>query len=130
MRVENWHPESLDEMIEGASIERLVKGAEAVADEARRLCPVGTKSRPIYKKGPYAGKEWTARDAGQLKKSIRVVQKKSKSGKPLMRRRDVRVYAGNYLAYYASIVEHGGKAFMRPALQNARSKILNALKGE
>lgn len=115
MRVERWNPNVADQEFENVAIERLVEAAEVVAENARRRCPVGTVSRPIYKRGPYAGQAWTARDAGQLKRSIRVTQKRSKSGKPLMRKRNVRVYAGHFLAYYASIVEHS-KPFMRPAL--------------
>lgn len=115
MRVEGWNPNIADETFENVAIERLVEAASVVASAARGRCPVGTLSRPIYQRGPYAGQKWTARDAGQLKKSIRVVQKKSKSGKPLARKRNVRVYAGHYLAYYASIVEHT-KPFLRPAL--------------
>jgi hypothetical protein len=129
MRVARWEPDSVNEIIENASFDALMKGAEVIKANAQRLCPVGTESRPIYKKGPYAGQPWTARDAGALKKSIRIVQKTSKSGKPLVRLRNIRVYAGNYLAYYASIVEHAGKAFMRPAVEN-RGAILSAIKGE
>jgi hypothetical protein len=106
MRVEGWNPEKYDLEFENVAIERLVEAAEVVADSARRSCPVGTISRPMYKRGPYAGKPWTARDAGALKKTIRVRQKLSKSGRPLKRKSNVRVYAGNYLVYYASIVEN------------------------
>ena len=116
MRVEHWNPNAMDETFENVAIERLVDGAELVATAARRLCPVGTVSRPIYKTGPYAGKNWTARDAGQLKRSIRVVRQKTKSGKAFSKKRNVRVYAGHFLAYYAKIVEFNGRAFMRPAL--------------
>ncbi len=127
MRVEAWNPEKYDEQFERASIERLVAAAEAIADNARAHCPVGTVSRPIYKRGPYAGEPWTARDAGALKKTIRVRQKTSKTGKPLWRKANVRVYAGNYLVYYASIVEHAGRAFLRTALWNTDvSAALNA----
>ena len=115
MRVEAWNPNVMDETFETVAIERLVEAAEVVAEAARRRCPVGTVSRPMYHKGPYAGQAWTARDAGQLKKSIRVVRKKTKSGKAFSRKRDVRVYAGHYLAYYARIVEHS-RPFLRPAL--------------
>lgn len=122
MRVENWNPNVADQAFEGVAIERLVKAAHVVADAARARCPVGTVSRPIYKRGPYAGQAWTARDAGQLKRSIRITQKHSKSGKPLMRKRNVRVYAGTFLAYYSSIVEHS-KPFMRPALAASLGQI-------
>lgn len=127
MRVEGWNPEMYDEVFERATMDRLVEAAEVVAASARRNCPVGTLSRPMYKRGPYAGKEWTARDAGALKKTIRVVQKLTKSGKPLKRKSNVRVYAGNYLVYYASIVEHAVKPFLRVALINSHSKIKSIL---
>jgi len=123
MRVEAWNPEKYDEQFERASLERLVEAAGAVADAARSNCPVGTISRPIYKRGPYAGQPWTARDAGALKKTIRVRQKTSKSGKPLKRKSNVRVYAGNYLVYYARIVEYAGRAFLRPAIWNSLGRI-------
>jgi hypothetical protein len=130
MRIEGWNPEMYDEVFENATVERLVEAAEAVADSARRICPVGTLSRPMYKRGPYAGKPWTARDAGALKKTIRVTQKFSKSGKPLKRKSNVRVYAGNYLVYYASIVEHAIKPFLRVSLINSHSKIKSILGAE
>jgi hypothetical protein len=116
MRVQNWNPNAYDQIFEDVCIERLVKAAETVASNVRQRCPVGTESRPMYKTGPYAGQPWTARDAGQLRDSIRVVQKKSKYGKPLVSKRNVRVYAGHYLAYYASIVEFASP-FMRPSFQ-------------
>jgi len=123
MRVENWNPNAMDETFEGVAVERLVEAAEVVAKSARSHCPVGTVTRPIYRSGAYAGQPWTARDAGQLKKSIRVTRLKTKSGKAFSKKRDVRVYAGHFLAYYAKIVEFGGKAFMRPALNGSISEI-------
>lgn len=129
MRIENWNPQRFDAEIEGVATDRLVKAAGAVARHARRLCPVGTVSRPIYRRGPYAGQNWTARDAGQLRESIRVVEKTSKSGKVIAGKGNVRVYAGHYLAYYASIVEFSGKAFMRPALTAAHSEMMDIIKG-
>ena len=131
MRVELWNPEMYDDTFEAATMEMLVEAAEFVAKEARRKCPVGTKSRPIYKSGRYAGELWTARDAGALQKSIRVRTKLSKSGKPLKRRSIVRVYAGNFLVYYASIVEfYRNQAFLRPALWNSIPQIKNIVGGE
>jgi len=127
MRVENFNPNRFDQTFEDVCIERLVEAAEVVADEARRKCPVGTVSRPIYKTGPYAGKEWTARDAGQLKRSIRVTRRTTKTGKPLSRIRNVRTYAGTKKAYYASIVEHGGRPFMRPAFTQSFQRVKEIL---
>ena len=118
MRFENWNPNAMDQSFENVAISRIVQGAEVVANAARRRCPVGTISRPMYQTGPYAGQPYTARDAGQLKKSIRVTQKKSKTGRPLKTKRNVRIYIGNYLAYYASIVEHS-RPFLRPSFNGS-----------
>ena len=126
MRVSNWNPQKWDGEIMAASMERLRKAAELVADRARGKCPVGTLSRPIYRTGPYAGQPWTARDAGALKRSIRVVEKKE-SGASIAGNRNVRVYAGNYLVYYAKIVEYAGKKFLRPALNMSKADIKNIL---
>jgi hypothetical protein len=127
MRVSNWKPEAFDGEFMDASMDRLKKAAEVIADKARQYCPVGTVSRPIYKRGPYAGQPWTARDAGALKKTIRVVEKHDQKGAPIAKGRNIRVYAGNYLAYYARIVEFAGKRFMRPALNASRGEIKNIL---
>lgn len=122
MRIESFNPNKFDKEFENVAIERLVGAAKVVASAARRRCPVGTTTRPIYKSGPYAGQSWTARDAGQLKKSIRVVRKKTKSGKAFSKKRNVRIYVGNFLAYYASIVEHS-KPFMRPGFESSMGEV-------
>ena len=122
MRAESWNPNAFDQMFEDVAIERLVEAAGVVADAARRKCPAGTLSRPMYRRGRYANQPWTARDAGALKKSIRVVQKLSKSGKPLARNRNVRIYGGHYLAWYARVVEYY-TSYMRPALNGSLSAI-------
>ena len=122
MRVEYFNPNKVDQEFENVAIERLVEAAEVVAGAARQKCPVGTISRPMYKTGKYAGQPWTARDAGQLKKSIRVTRKKTKSGKSFSKKRNVLIIAGHFLAYYASIVEHS-KPFMRPALASSMSEV-------
>lgn len=119
MRVSNWRPEAYDKEFISASMDRLRKAAEVIATKARSKCPVGTISRPIYKRGPYAGKSWTARDAGALKKTIRVVEKNGV--------RNIRVYAGNFNVYYASIVEFAGKKFLRPALNESKEEIRSIL---
>lgn len=122
VRIENWNPNVADQEFEDVAVGRLVEAAEVVASVVRRKCPVGTVSRPMYKTGPYAGAPWTARDAGQLKRSIRVVRKKTKSGKALSKKRNVRVYAGTELAYYASIVEHS-RPFMRTGFESVMPQV-------
>jgi hypothetical protein len=126
MRVSNWNPQQFDGEFMNASMERLKAAAEVIASKARAKCPVGTISRPIYKTGKYAGQPWTARDAGALKKTIRVVEKKEK-GTEIMKGRNIRIYAGNFLRYYAQIVEYNGRAFMRPALNSSKGEIRSIL---
>ncbi|HKJ41391.1 MAG TPA: HK97 gp10 family phage protein [Sunxiuqinia sp.] len=126
MRVKYWTPGKYDAEFENIAYDRLKEAAEVVAQEARSRCKTGTISRPMYKTGPYAGQIWTSRDAGRLKASIRVVEKFSKFGVPLKRDRNIRVYAGSYLAYYAKIVEYN-KSFLRTALNKSRSRIKTTL---
>lgn len=126
MRVENWNPNRMDELFEDIAIDRLVAGANIAANNIRRRCPVGTISRPMYRTGPYAGQPWTSRDAGRLKKSVRVVRKRTKSGKAFSRKRNVRIYTGNYLAYYAKIVEYT-KPFFRPGFNSSIAQIKTAI---
>lgn len=124
-RVENWNPNTADETFENVAVARLVDAAHVLRRNTIRqlMSRIGTGkttgiSRPVYQKGKYAGKPWTAREFTQLMKSVRVTQKLSKFGKPLMRRRNVRVYVGHYLAYYADIFEYQ-HPFMRPALEQS-----------
>ena len=122
MRLEHFNPNKFDQAFENVSIKRLVEAAEVIAAATRRKCPVGTITRPIYKSGPYAGQFWTARDAGELRKSVRVVRKRTKGGKAFTRKRNIRIYAGHKKAYYASIVEHA-TPFMRPAQTATLSEV-------
>lgn len=125
-RVSNWKPEQFDGEFASAAMDRLRKAAKVIADKARANCPVGTVSRPMYKTGPYAGQPWTARDAGALKKTIRVVEKKEQAA-ALLENKNIRVYAGNYNVYYAKIVEYAVKAFLRPALNASKGEIRDIL---
>lgn len=122
MRVE-WNVDKITAEVEKEAMDRLAKGAEVVAEKARSLVPTG-KNRPLYKNG----KPWTAREAGTLRKSIRVVRLK---GDPKL---DVRVYAGarqsdRLTAYYAHMIEKGtskmkARPFLRPALNAAKGEIM------
>lgn len=122
MRVRNWNPNKYDEKFIGIGMDRLREAAEAVADEIRNRCPVGTVSWPMYKTGPYANQPWTSRDAGRLKKSIRVVEKKESWGFEVEKRKNLRIYVGHYLAWYAAIVEFY-TPFVRPAWRTALPKV-------
>lgn len=131
-RVSKWSWTQADKMVGKASMERVRKAAEVIKDKVQANCPVGTISRPIYKTGADAGKPYTARDAGELKRSVRVVEREEKDGTLLAQFsslgnfKKVRVYAGHYLAYYANIVEFR-TPFMRPALDSVRSQVKDIL---
>lgn len=126
MRIENLDWSKADKLVRGASRERQLKAAHVIADEVRRRCPVGTISRPMYKIGRYAGQPWTKRDAGSLKKTVRVVERDEEHGYMIKGFGDVRVYAGNFYAYYAQIVEFY-TPFMRPAVDATISRVKHIL---
>ncbi|HUU40987.1 MAG TPA: HK97 gp10 family phage protein [Desulfatiglandales bacterium] len=119
-RIAFWNPKIADKEVLPNAMKRLEKAGEVVAEKARAKCPVGTVSRPMYKKGRYAGQFWTARDAGALKKSIRVVRKYDDKN------RNIRVYAGTKKAYYAQIVEYY-TPYLRPALNASKYRIKKVL---
>jgi len=128
MRVENWDPHVLDEL-KGVAYDRLLTAAYAVKDKTSQRLRGQIKrniSRPVYKKGPYAGEPWTARHAGALQQSVRVVQKKEDMGPQEGRKTadftNIRVYAGNSMAYYADIFEFY-TPFMRPAFNESMSEV-------
>ncbi len=116
MRVASWNPKEADERLRGNVMERLQAIGEKVAQDARGRVPVG-------KDVPQGKGKWSKREAGALKKSIRVVRL---HGDPKM---NVRVYAGNREVYYARFVEYGtvkmkAKPFLRPALNAAKKDLL------
>ena len=121
MRIANWNPKINDAEIYGNAMDRLEAAGNVIATKARQKCPVGTTSRPMYKTGMYAGKYWTVRDAGALRKTIRVVRK---YGDPT---HNVWVMAGNKKVYYAQIVEYY-TPFLRPALSASKTEIVTVIK--
>lgn len=135
MRVSNWNPQAYDGEIMGASMERLRAAAEVVAEKTRtnlRGIIRHETSRPVYKKGPYAGEPWTARTAGALLKTVRVVEKTEKNATLIYQIGNIRVYCGNFLVYYALAFEYAasskrGKAFLRPALNSSKETIKSIL---
>ena len=116
MRVASWNPEKADGELRKNVMERLEKIGHRVAADARNRVPVG-------KDVPEGKGKWSKREAGALKKSIRVVRLK---GDPKM---NVRVYAGNRDVFYARFIEHGtvkmrAKPFLRPALMAAKKDLV------
>jgi len=115
MKVASWNPEPVLAEIRANTMDRLQEIAEKVADKARQNVPVG-------KDVPQGKGKWSKREAGALKKSIRVVRLK---GDP---KSNVRIYAGNREVFYARFVEYGtvkmpAKPFLRPALEAVRAML-------
>jgi hypothetical protein len=135
MRVSNWNPSKFDGEFTTASMGRLRKAAEVVADKTRsnlRGIIKHAVSRPPYKKGDYPNEPWTAREAGSLLKSVRVTEKKEQYGTLIAQFKNIRIYVGNYLVWYAAAFEYAasrkrGHAFLRPALNSLKSKIREIL---
>ncbi len=114
MRIAGWNPNKFDETFENIAMDRLIEAAEVIATKARSNFPETQGiSRPMYKTGKGGGKTWSSRDAGRLKKSIRVVRKKTKGGKAFSRKRNVRIITGHYTAYYPYWVEFGSGTIKR-----------------
>ena len=141
MRVSNWNPEKYNGELMAASMKRLKKAAKVVKIEAKSQLNKklgqgwgkGPKhkfnlSHGPYKTGAYPGVPWTAREAGSLMKSIRVTEK-HETGTLIAtfgKTRNVRIYAGNYLVWWAAIFEYY-KPYMRPALNKSKSRIRDTL---
>lgn len=128
MRIEGWDRSVFNEF-KGVAYDRLLAASYVVKDKVIQRLRGQIKrniSRPAYKKGPYAGEPWTARHAGALLKSCRVVQKKEDMGKQAAGLTadftNIRIYCGNSLAYYADIFEFY-TPFMRPAFNESMSEI-------
>ena len=122
--------EIADNVVMTEAMRRLELAGELLAAKIRSNLQSQIKnpsySRPPYKTGPYAGKWWTARDAGELLRSVRVVTKKDSI------HRNVWIIVGNSKAYYSAAYEYAtdpkrGKKFYRSALASSRSKMKSVI---
>lgn len=122
--------EIADEVVMGEAMRRLEAAGEILAAQIRSNLRSQIKnpnySRPPYKSGKYAGKWWTARDAGELLRSVRVVTKRDSA------HRNVWIITGNSKAYYSAAYEYStdpgrGKKFYRPALASSRSRMKSVI---
>jgi len=120
MRVAEWNPQKANPEIMNASVDVLERVAEMIADSARGNVPVG--------KDVISSRKWVAREAGALRKSIRVVRLRNSNA------RNVRVYAGSYDVFYARFVEKGtvkmqARRFLEKALRTSRARAKAMLLG-
>jgi len=120
-----WNPQPALEIATEIGMQRLNQAGEVLAAKVRSNLRTIIKnpaySRPVYKTGKSAGKWWTARDAGEMLKSVRVVSKS-------IGERNVWVIVGHSKAYYATMFEYAttikrGKAFFRPAIAASKARM-------
>jgi hypothetical protein len=130
MRVEYWNPEAGYKEFSHISHERLMKAAKVIKRTIQRrlISQIGKGkttgiNRPVYLTGKYAGKPWTAREAGTMLKSVRIVEREESFGTSNLDIADnVRIYTGHYMAFYANIFE-AYRPFMRPAMEESLPKV-------
>jgi len=138
MRVANWKAKEIFSQVREEAIVAVIGVMDDVAAAARARCPVGTVTRsgetvlrmvsftPTRGRGKgqsvsFMGKQWTGREPGSLRGSIRRVLKSDRPG-------NVRVYAGNAKVVYAHMVEYGtAKMSPRPFMRFAFSEMKNGL---
>lgn len=142
MRVEGWRAKEIFSQI----AEEAIKAANEVMDDvvaaSKAMCPVGTITREgkfkkgtisfIAKKGTkkeravsFEGKQWSGRYPGQLRDTIRRVNKKDRPG-------NIRVYAGSKKTVYAHFLEYGtskmrAHPFMRPAFHGIKNEVISRI---
>jgi hypothetical protein len=126
MRIADWDAKVFEDYIE-IVYEGLLDAAYVIKDDAVRKLrsQIGRGkttgiNRPVYKRGKYAGQFWTARQFGNLIASIRVTEKKDRQGNA--EKQNVRVYAGNKMAFYGPIFEYD-KPYLRPAFYKTASRL-------
>jgi hypothetical protein len=126
----NLKLEQYDGEFMALALDRMEHAAVILRDAARSNAHEGVISRGPYKTGKYAGKEWTAREIGGLKRTIRVTRSKDPSA------RNVWVMSGNYKAWYAVQEEFGrggwkggGHPYMRPAISSTKDAMRREIEG-
>ena len=139
MRVANWKAKEVFSQIREEAIAAVIGVMDDVAAAAKARCPVGTVTRsgdtvmkvvsftPQRGRGKgqpvsFMAKQWTGREPGSLRDSIRRVLKPDRPG-------NVRVYAGNAKVFYAHMVEYGTKKmgprpFMRFAFREKTGELI------
>ena len=144
----DWDLQKYDGEFKKAGMARIKRAAEVIRDMAKTNCIAGTINRPARKHWVNNGhledaspessaNIWTAREAGAMRETIRVVETREDRGRGFDQERDnVRVYAGNFKTWYAVQMEYGrggwkggARPFMRKALTAAPSRIRPIIEG-
>ncbi|RJR40798.1 MAG: hypothetical protein C4576_19735 [Desulfobacteraceae bacterium] len=143
MRIVGWRAKEVAREITDQAIANANGVMDDVVEAAKRRCPVS----PIVREGKwvnaivsftpktgkgkgkpvqFSGKRWTGRTPGDLRKTIRRVNKRNRPG-------NIRVYAGSTKIYWGGMVEYGtsktaAQPFMRPAFNGIKNQILKRIK--
>lgn len=148
MRVENWRAKEIFSQIAEEAINAANEVMDDVAAVSRALCPVGeitregkwktaivsfTPTTRNRRKIPeskrklvlFQAQQWSGRYPGQLRDTIRRVNKPERPG-------NVRCYAGNKKVNYAHFIEYGTskmkrQSFMRPAFQTVKNSVISRI---
>jgi HK97 gp10 family phage protein len=140
MRIVGWRLNNICDEIKGRAIEAVNEIMDDVVSASKGLCPVGEISRKggfvmknvsfipttrnrrkipehLRQRVSFQAQQWTGREPGSLRNSIRRVNKPERPG-------NVRVYAGNKKVNYAHFLEYGTvkmkrQSFMRPGFRTA-----------
>ena len=138
MRMYEWNPNKADATFQKTGVDFLVKAAKVIRNNAKkRLAQEIGKGKTTGINRPVSGPNaprwplvpWTARTFGELMYSIRVVQQKTPITKKISKKRNVRVYAGQYMAFYPQIFEFY-RPFFRPAVEESIPTIEATIKAD
>ena len=133
----DFNLQKYDGEFKAAGMARIEKAAKAIQGIAKGFCEAGSITRPVRKRyvyqhhlEPSSGPLWTAREIGGMMRSIRVSRSHDASVP------NVRVYAGNFAAWYAIQMEFGrgrwkggARPFLRPALHTGESVVRSIIEG-
>lgn len=141
-RVANWHAKEIFSQIAAEAIRAGNEVMDDVVAAAKAKCPVGTITREgkwktatvsfTAKAGTkkakavsFQAQQFTGRTPGDLRNSIRRVNKRDRPG-------NIRCYAGSKKVNYAHFVEYGTvkmkrQSFMRPAFQQIKNNVISRI---
>ena len=139
----DFNLQKYDGEFKAAGMARLLRAENTIRDAARKKIKVGSITRPQrryfifeHRRQPASSGKWTERHPGELRDTIRTVRRRDESPGFDTAHDNVRVYAGNFLDWWAVQMEYGrgkwkggAKPFMRPALHGSESKVRAIIEG-
>lgn len=151
MRLKGIRINEVSEEIYGQAMENAKTLMDGVVKDAKRRLQAGIKQiPPIVREGHFSkasvsftpktgknkgtlvqfdtDKRWTGRHYDAIDTLVKTIRRVDRQGKS-----NIRVYAGNFKAYWAFMVERGTSRtaaipFLRPAFENAKAVMIRVLK--